>query len=395
MLSSAASSSSASAQPKESSLSLLLACNVYVTAGQKSSHERILLQLLRQAQSMCMSISAASDDNAKSGAENNQHGIIEDDSFLSCLPPTSLEQQQPRLLSLLSTEKRRLLPSVMMVHAYTDAVYNRSSFHLAGTNAGDAIVKVASTLAISAIQMLKDDDDEKEASDTSTSSSSDCTRQHQHHHPFVGYVDHVSVMPLISPTAEQNVIDNNNTVGDECNRDFQPTSASGMAARAIGKALEQASTIDDVFYYGDAHPFGTPLATVRRERTRFFQTGGFRTEIITKSDISTAQLTVGAPPQFVENFNIRLTRHVSKAMAQSLTRHVRERDGGLVNVEALTLPYSRGRWEVACNLVRPNTSTTARQAETAVQDWESRQRVNSLRTMIHMMLKQRHQSDHP
>jgi hypothetical protein len=60
-------------------------------------------------------------------------------------------------------------------------------------------------------------------------------------------------------------------------------------------------------------------------------------------------------------------------MAQSLTRHVRERDGGLAHVEALTLPYSRGRWEVACNLLRPNTTTTARHVQDAVQEWERRQ----------------------
>jgi Formiminotransferase domain, N-terminal subdomain len=355
----------------------LLACNVYVSAGQQTRHERILLQLLRDAQSMCAAAAAGASSSSSSSSSSDDDDDDDDESNDE-------------------TRRRMLLSPVIMVHAYADPVYNRSSFHLAGTNAGNALVDVAASLAISAIQMLarNDADDEhtikEEASDTSTSSS-DCTSQnehhhHHHHHPFVGYVDHISVMPLASPT-DQNVNGSNHTVFDR--DDFQPKacSASGMAARAIGKALEEAGLVDEVYYYGDAHPLGTPLATVRRERTRFFQTGG----CCSKSDTTTPATsptvakpqvtTVGAPPEFVENFNVRLTRHVSKAMAQSLTRHVRERDGGLANVEALTLSYSRGRWEVACNLLRPITSTTARHIETVVQQWQRRQQLqtNSLR----------------
>lgn len=44
--------------------------------------------------------------------------------------------------------------------------------------------------------------------------------------------------------------------------------------------------------------------------------------------------------------------------AQSLTKRVRERDGGLPGVEAVTLPYSNERWEVACNLSQPNVASS-------------------------------------
>ena len=79
--------------------------------------------------------------------------------------------------------------------------------------------------------------------------------------------------------------------------------------------------------------------------------------------------TVGAPPTFVENFNIRL-RSV-KETARSLTRTLRERDGGLPGVEALTLPYGEGRYEVACNLLRPQEGSS--EAITAkAKEWQSK-----------------------
>ena len=62
-------------------------------------------------------------------------------------------------------------------------------------------------------------------------------------------------------------------------------------------------------------------------------------------------VTIGAPDSFVENFNIRLQCQDRK-IARSLTRELREMDGGFPFVEALTLPYGPGHWEVACNLLR-------------------------------------------
>ena len=40
-----------------------------------------------------------------------------------------------------------------------------------------------------------------------------------------------------------------------------------------------------------------------------------------------------------------------------MTRWFRERDWGLLFVEALTLPYSNNRFEVACNLLSPKVAS--------------------------------------
>jgi hypothetical protein len=281
----------------------LLACNVYVSAGQKTSHEKVLVHLLREAQSTCLSLSG---DIKKS--TGNNHGIsitttsrespavqfdesLAHDSFL----PT-LEQQRVLLSSL---AKRNVLPpAVMIVHAYADPAYNRSSFHLAGTRA-DAIATVASTLAISAIQMLRQEENDDETVDWSSIPENAASTNRNHtQHPFVGHVDHVSVMPLISPTG-QDVGNHNNNMVDEFT--LSPTFASGRAARAIGTALKRSKLMDEVYYYGDARP----LATVRRERTRFFRTGGCADHPTNHSTTPQPQLsTVGAPPEFVENYNI-------------------------------------------------------------------------------------------
>eukprot|EP00543_Licmophora_paradoxa_P011633 CAMPEP_0202472116 /NCGR_PEP_ID=MMETSP1360-20130828/86719_1 /ASSEMBLY_ACC=CAM_ASM_000848 /TAXON_ID=515479 /ORGANISM="Licmophora paradoxa, Strain CCMP2313" /LENGTH=147 /DNA_ID=CAMNT_0049098445 /DNA_START=129 /DNA_END=572 /DNA_ORIENTATION=+ len=78
--------------------------------------------------------------------------------------------------------------------------------------------------------------------------------------------------------------------------------------------------------------------------------------------------TVGAPPTFVENFNIRLTSQCDKAKARTLTKKLRERDGGLLGVEGLTLPYSDSRYEVACNMLRPDVGS-ATAIQNIVQEW--------------------------
>jgi hypothetical protein len=48
--------------------------------------------------------------------------------------------------------------------------------------------------------------------------------------------------------------------------------------------------------------------------------------------------------------------------ARSLTRALREQDGGLPGVEALTFPYSKGQFEVACKAA----------IESKVKKWESK-----------------------
>ena len=225
-----------------------------------------------------------------------------------------------------------------MVHAYADGPYDRSSFHLAG---GPTLVAtLASEIAKGAIQGLLV---------TPQSNDEDSSR-----HPFVGLVDHVAVMPLNSSASESEMMLNSEK-DDEEGTYHKPT---GWAARRIGAALDQLGV--EVYYYGDAHPNGIPLATVRKERTSFFRSGGLSDNVKDEEPSSPGSragvATVGAPSTFVENFNIRL--RCDRDTARSLTRTLRERDGGLLGVEALTLPYTDGRFEVACNLLRPDVGSS-------------------------------------
>jgi hypothetical protein len=133
-------------------------------------------------------------------------------------------------------------------------------------------------------------------------------------------------------------------------------SAHGNAAMCIGARLQDSGV--QVFFYGDAHPENTPLATIRREQTNFFKSGGLAetNEAAVFSRIGYA--TVGAPTTFVENFNIRLTSNCDLKTARSLTKFLRERDGGLLGVEGLTLPYDNGQYEMAGNLLRPDVGSS-------------------------------------
>jgi hypothetical protein len=215
-------------------------------------------------------------------------------------------------------------------------------------------------------------------------------------HPLVGLVDHVSVMPLVSlaslssshsstssKTNNDHYDDDDDIDDDPCNKTNQErqqqkeflnadttvlpsdVNASALAALQILHALELKGV--RCLPYGTAHPKGIPLATVRREWTDFFKSGSLshnkealyyscmeEDENDALSSLLLGTCTVGSPTHFVENFNIRLTRHVTKKQAMALTKRVRQRDGGVLGVEALTLPYSNGRWEVACNLLMPH-----------------------------------------
>ena len=184
----------------------------------------------------------------------------------------------------------------------------------------------------------------------------------QSRHPFVGLVDHVSVMPLGGEDSSPKASDDGTT---DCYDSY--TTTTGKAARQIGSIMTELGVT--VHYYGNAHPNKTPLATVRREQTCFFQSGSLQDScLVSDKDNKTGIATVGAPPTFVENFNIRL--QCKKATAQSLTKLVRERNGGLPGVEALTLAYGEGRFEVACNLLYPKVgSVKAIQAK--VKEWQS------------------------
>jgi len=177
-----------------------------------------------------------------------------------------------------------------LVHAFADNTYERSSFHLVGKGAD--FVKEVSSLACSALLRLK-------LEEVGT-------------HPTVGVVDHISILPV--------------------DVDFD----RGEIARSIGRQIQTTVPSLNILYYGSAHPEGLSLAKIRREQTNFFQ------------DRSTTNaLLLGAPPHFVENYNLRLS--ASKQVARTLTQRVR---GDFV--EALTLPHRDGSWEVACNLLKLN-----------------------------------------
>jgi glutamate formiminotransferase len=226
--------------------------------------------------------------------------------------------------------------NIAVVHAFADGPYDRSSFHLAGTPF--LVTDAASTLVSQAVEAIeKQKASEHDSSTTSTP------------HPRVGLVDHVSILPLYEINEKADL--------------SEPM--TGWIAKSIGETMEGMGV--DVLYYGYAHPNRTPLATVRREKTTFFQTNQSSNNVHLADR---GQATVGAPEHFTENFNIRLKPGTSKSMAQSLTKHVRERDGtGLPFVEALTLPYGKDQFEVACNLLNP-TKTSTWDILDRVQSWK-------------------------
>jgi Formiminotransferase domain, N-terminal subdomain len=250
----------------------------------------------------------------------------------------------------LSPEKRSR-EIVSLVHAYADLVYDRSSFHLVGT--AKAMADVVSQLAVDALQSL------------SKQPTPDTTNAHGliQRHPFVGWVDHVAVMPLHRP-------------GSEFEKMGMWT-PSAWVARQVGTAMSNqnsghlqretcsVSPAVQVHYYGDAHPERIPLATVRREQTNFFLSGGLQT--VPQAGESAFTSTVGAPSSgFVENYNLCVRG--TKKQAQSLTKRVRAE---LHGVEGLTLPYSHGQWEVACNLLYPwHPRGTAEAIEEVADAWE-------------------------
>jgi hypothetical protein len=204
-------------------------------------------------------------------------------------------------------------------------------------------------------------------------------------HPLIGLVDHISVMPLTNDNnKEWNALSNNNS--DDPQKQMQtqtqnqnqtpyiPPDSHGLCSVYIGDKMLQHNKNIDVFYYGSAHPNHVPLATIRREKTKFFQSGGLDSKSTIDTTTNTTdnsnnhnhnhetkpkdQCTIGSPTSFVENYNILLSRNVNKKQAMKLTKKIRERDGGIIGVEGLTLPYSEGRYEVACNLLHPKEGSS-------------------------------------
>jgi hypothetical protein len=293
----------------------LVACNIYVSAG-RPHYAPLMLTLLQDAQDHCSRLKAKGD------------GIAE---------------------------------PIVMVHAYADGPYDRSSFHLAGTPSH--VAAVAGNLATSAVKYLLDYQGQNYSSTNSDNSTGTTV------HPTVGLVDHIAVMPL-KETNEDFTLDQVYNLLPLTQDEDMPdcTVPSGWVARSLGHAMEYAGA--NVLYYGSAHPQQTPLATVRRESTPFFKSLPPDHHSIPAS--AAGQATVGAPPRFAENYNLRLSPRVSHKQARTLTKRVRERNGGLLGVEALTLAYSDNRWEVACNLLRPDLAS-AQDIQAVVDTWELEQ----------------------
>jgi len=283
----------------------LLACNIYVSAG-RIKHSKILTSLIHKCQDECRSLTST----------DHKKGVVG------------------------------------LVHAYADEAYDRSSFHLAGT--ADLVAEVASNLAVTALTNLKN-------FEVDTINSEDNDKKTTH--PFVGFVDHVSVMPLLiphMPDSHAGFKDSNMVFKlNEKEMQVQREEASNVS-KAIGSSMADLGCV--VYSYGSACKENTPLAIVRREKTRFFRSGGLDKDSppVESSGTSSGSpygiACVGSPDNFTENFNIRLiagSEQETKLAAISLARRIRERDGGIVGVEALSLPYYGGTFEVACNLLQP------------------------------------------
>lgn len=311
----------------------LVACNIYVSAGGNPKHRDMLLRLLGETQELCRLANKNETEN-KSGRRS----------------ATLLEQKQQR---------------VVVVHAFRDGPYDRSSFHLAGSP--NLVADVGSYLAMRAVQTLMV---ETETTSHSDDDSQPAPKEPQEtkgkRHPTVGFVDHVSVLPLEENNGENKNKNTNNQKQEDS------ASTTGSVARDIGESLRSSGA--DVLYYGHAHPSGTELATVRRDSTRFFDDTNASTNGDTAAPKSpTGQATVGAPQKFVENYNIRLKPNISRKIARTLTEFVRERSGrGLPFVEALTLAYGPDQYEVACNLLDPAASSS-KDIDERLRIWEEEQ----------------------
>ena len=304
----------------------LVACNIYITSAASAA----LPSLLSRAQDHCRQLRLI----------QNQQVIRSDEKY----------------------KKESNAAVAAIVRAYADIPYDRSSFHLAGRS--DCVAEVAIRLIQNALNEIELKND-----------NNDPSNKLEARHPFVGLVDHVSIMPIIA------------------NQEFVPTAtptAAATAAREIGSQIDQSNSIK-IHYYGLACPNHTPLATVRRQ-TSFFKSGGAHDESSScnfnnqeqTNQFEKGECTIGAPLDFVENYNIRLTSNVDFGTAKTLTQALRGRNiatkgMGVPGVEALTLPYNRdvnqggNVYEVACNLLEPKLGSVDK-IELELEKWIQKQK---------------------
>ena len=389
----------------------LVACNIYVSSGGKKLHHKtVLLDTLFKAQERCRLICK---------------GLITPSCDCSSLSPLLREDERHQEETGKITSSSLLKhpsenPRVAIVHAYSDGPYNRSSFHLAGD--ANCVADIALFMALSTLEGLLSPPSQKISSFNNHNSLTIEDNQHANNHnflklddfvdnnsthPYIGIVDHISVMPLVARLVSELSSDNfrhdistsnNNSNPSPSQPQSQPQGDDhcGKVATYVGKKLKDEGI--EVHYYGSADiPDGKPLAIVRKEKTNFFHSGGLSIKnndraLLDKVNYSSSQqhdwqtnlssdnkklilgsCTIGSPPTFVENFNIQLSSNCSRKMAMSLTRRIRERDDGdgnvgIQGVEALTLPYSNGRYEIACNLLLPRIGSSI-QIMRSLDDW--------------------------
>ncbi|GKY97072.1 hypothetical protein MPSEU_000665700 [Mayamaea pseudoterrestris] len=243
-----------------------------------------------------------------------------------------------------------LLEDIVVVHAYTDTAYNRSSFHFAG--GPSQIASIASDLVSRVFDRVSGRILESDAETDNDSSA----------HPTVGLVDHIAVMPL-----EYTQEINTKGLKEEGRAAIESSpfshTPSALIALQIGQTIKARHSDQQILYYGDAHPSKTSLATIRRDFTDFFRPSS---NASTRPSVSI--ITIGAPTHgFVENYNVRLHSKCPRKLATTLTKRIRMESNG--KVEALTLAYSHGRHEVATNLLEPSVYS-AEQVQAVVDDWE-------------------------
>lgn len=410
--------------PPASASAALVACNIYISAAAScTSHPATLLSLLQRAQDHCLHIRQSYYGKVRDGdGIDGHHNEID---FTKChnnahastnnVIQKTIQSHQSQLQNAPTTTKNITYPCsapVAIIHAYADIPYDRSSIHLAGYS--ECVADVATRIISNALHDLDscvenssgDNDntddrieekknDKNKIKDVVNNDSNEYSRG-KTRHPFVGLIDHVSVMPLAWPYASEKSADSQSVEDASIEENQNVTNlaaardAAAHAARQIGESLSQSELVK-VHYYGLACPNNTPLATVRREKTSFFNSGGAQNQKhINQTDFSPlhspsspsamarpigGSTTIGTPSNFVENFNILLTSNCTHAMAKSLTQCLRGRNAdGVPGVEALTLPYTEDTYEVACNLTSPSEGGSVNEILHRLEKWVGRQK---------------------
>ena len=309
----------------------LIGCNIYITAGgDRPHHAPILTALIQRAQT-----------------------LFREKSSKYHLPSSSDDTEGSQMDTTFTYRERYDLG--VLTHAYTDQVYNRTSLHLAGTP--EIILDVASDVIQHAVVELRklvvhNDASNKKEGDEEGEDDSTNIRPNTAH-PNVGWIDHIAVVPLVTGVEAQ-VVD-----ATIFTPHFIQTHGANVA-RKLGRFMRENCDIK-IFYYGLAHRTNVSLVKIRKRRTSFFQSDGYREELISMDPESTYMdsCTIGAPEEFVENYNLRVKATCPKKVAQQLSRFIRESSGGFAWIEALCLPYSKDRWEIACNVLRPYAGGTS------------------------------------